>query len=107
MPQVVTTHEYDEAGRMVRSVTVTESEFDEHERAWFLALAAWRASRCPNCSGNLAETTDPENEERYKATSIRCYQCTAQAVEAKRFYVPEVTAPGAILYATRLLTRRG
>lgn len=71
-----------------------------------LALAAWRSRRCPGCGGDLAETTDPDNEEQYLAEAIRCHRCTSQAIAAMPFQVPEVTAPHAILYTTRLRSRR-
>lgn len=106
MPETRTEYERDADGNIVASVSVTESEWDEQEQAWMLALAAWRMSRCPGCGGNLAETTDPANEEQYRTETSRCHRCTAQAITAAQFQVPEVTAPQAILYTTRLRNRR-
>jgi hypothetical protein len=102
MPHVETFYTYDDAGRRVSAVTVTESEWDEYERAWMFALAVWRESRCTGCGGNLAETTDPENEGRYAVADARCHQCTARSIAAKKWDVPDVTAPHAILYMSRL-----
>lgn len=68
-----------------------------------LALAAYRATLCPHCSGNLAETTDPANERAYASEAVRCHKCTSQAVAALPFQQdPNVTAPHAILFTTRL-----
>lgn len=32
-----------------------ESEWDEQQRAWMLALAEWERSRCPVCTGDPGE----------------------------------------------------
>lgn len=41
-----------------------------------LALAVHRDSLCPNCGGNLAETTDVENRSRYRPElPTKCYRC--------------------------------
>lgn len=43
-----------------------------------LALAHYRDSRCPNCNGDLAVTTAPENEDRFKAQlPVTCFRCEA------------------------------
>lgn len=46
-------YEYDEAGRMARSVP--EVEWDEEQQGWSLALAYYRATRCPCCGGDIEE----------------------------------------------------
>lgn len=41
-----------------------------------LALKAYRDTRCPGCSGNLAITTAPENEDKFKAElPLTCFRC--------------------------------
>lgn len=73
-------HEYDLAGRLVRSVVTVEVEWDDEAREWALALAAYEADLCPGCRQPLAETTLAENEERYVALpAIRCHRCTASS----------------------------
>jgi len=63
-------------GRLVSSQP--EPEWDEREQAWMLALAQYRATRCPQCSGDLAVTTAPENEEKFKAEPpMQCFRCLA------------------------------
>lgn len=43
-----------------------------------LALAAWRASRCPHCGRDIAECTDPGSEGKYTAgLPHRCHATTA------------------------------
>lgn len=66
-PAEVTTYEYDEAGRAVRSITVREPEFS----AWDLAvLLADRADeRVPRGRHGLpiSEATDPANQFAFEA----------------------------------------
>lgn len=69
-----------------------------------LALASYRLAHCPHCQGNLAETTNPNNEEGYKTTTARCFKCTALAISMAALNVPGVTAPHAILHMAELRT---
>lgn len=53
-----------------------EPEWDETEQAWMLALGLYRETRCPGCGGNLAVTTKPEYEDKYKAElALQCFRC--------------------------------
>lgn len=64
-PAEVTTYEYDDAGRVVRAVTVREAEFSSWDRAVLLADRA-RALAPRGAHGLLlSETTNPENAGRY------------------------------------------
>jgi hypothetical protein len=55
-----------------------ETEWDETEQAWMLALAMYRETRCPGCGGDLNVTTKAEHEERYKAElPLQCFRCVA------------------------------
>lgn len=57
-----------------------ESEWDDHEQGWMLALRAYRDSLCARCSGDLAVTTAPENEGLFKAKlPVQCFRCVAFA----------------------------
>lgn len=79
-PAEVTDHEYDEAGRLVRSTTRREVEWDADERAWALALIEYEASKCPGCGGQWSETTSPDAEYGWHVPPpIRCHKCTALA----------------------------
>lgn len=74
----MTEHHYDEHGRLVRSVTTREVEWDDDERAQVLALLEYEAQACPGCRGWLPETTDSAHAGRYKtAPPIRCHRCDA------------------------------
>lgn len=45
-----------------------------------LALKTYRDLRCPNCGGDLAETTKAENEDRYEhELPYTCHRCVAFA----------------------------
>lgn len=73
-----TFYTYDENGRLVSSTP--EPEWDEQERAWMLALEAYRRGRCTRCGGNLAETTDVRNDDAYHVLApIQCHRCAAFA----------------------------
>lgn len=98
-PRTVTTYEYDEGGRLVRSVTVTEREWDDDQRELAYGLARWEASLCPGCGGDLAETTDPSAEYAWRRTGPqRCYRCQMlemyQEAEAKA----QTAQPQSLLY---------
>lgn len=57
-------------------VTETESEWDEQEQAYMLALAVHRSRLCPRCHTDLRETAHPDNEGRYRpALPTRCHKC--------------------------------
>ena len=75
----VTTFEYDDAGRLLRSRV--EAEWDDGEQTVMLALQAYRAALCPLCGGPLSVCTAPENELKYKGgLPIRCHATTARAI---------------------------
>src|SRR5690606_3854254 len=75
-PHEVTEYEYDDGGRVVRTVTTREPEWDDESRAYVLALAEYERSVCGGCGGWLPETTDPKNEGRYVSKgAIRCHRC--------------------------------
>lgn len=65
---------------MISSITTTEPEWDEEERAWVLALLDYEADQCRGCGGQLSETTDPDTEGKWKVQlPVRCHKCTALA----------------------------
>lgn len=49
MPAELTEHEYDEQGRLVRSVAIREPLWTEQDSAEVLALTEYRAGLCPCC----------------------------------------------------------
>lgn len=61
-----------------RTVTTTEPEWGDDERAWVLALLELEAQRCPGCGGHLPDTTSADHEGRYAAgPPLRCHRCSA------------------------------
>lgn len=100
-PDSVTTYEYDPDGRLVRTVTTVDPEWDGAERDNALALAAYEADLCPGCRRPMAETTDPANEARYVAdAAIRCHCCTAQDSARKAY--EESPSPSALFIPVHL-----
>jgi hypothetical protein len=78
-----TRHEYDVAGRLVRSIREPEWTADDRDAA--MALLAYEADLCPGCRQPLAETTLAGNEERYVASvAARCHRCTAVAIVSEQ-----------------------
>ena len=78
-PRTVVEYQYDN-GRVSRTISTTESEWDDTERAWMLALHVYNTDRCQGCGGRWSETTDPENEDAYTTDAIRCHACTARSI---------------------------
>lgn len=100
-PAETTTYDYDDAGRLVRSVTVREPEWSEQDRAWMLALVGYRASLCPTCGGPIEEC-GPESEGRWQVPPPRrCYRMDVLAVEQKNSKRPR---PEALMW--RVVERR-
>lgn len=100
-PCQTTTYEYDLAGRLIRSVTTVEAEWDDEQRELVFALQAYEADLCPGCRQPLNETTRTENEGRYiPGPAIRCHRCTA-ADQASKTY-ENSPAPHALLIPIKL-----
>lgn len=77
-PHQVTVHEYDSSGRLARSTTTVEAEWDDEQRELVFALQAYEADLCPGCQQPLEQTTRSDNEGQYVAgPAIRCHRCTA------------------------------
>jgi hypothetical protein len=84
-PREIHEHEYDESGRLARTVVVREVEWDDEERGWLLALAEREAAECRRCGGDLIETTKWSNRYVPQAPLV-CLRCLAlhQAEESHR-----------------------
>jgi hypothetical protein len=66
---------------LVRSVSVTETEWDDEQRAWMLALGLYRAGLCPNCGRAMDECTASESEGKYHVgPPARCHATTALSI---------------------------
>ena len=70
-----------------------------------MALADYRASRCPHCGGSLEETTDPANEDQYhRLDPVQCYRCLEYARADKEY--AEYPFPFTLLHRVQLKKRR-
>lgn len=89
-------------------MTRREPEFNEEDRAWFLALAEYRALTCGGCGGWLPDTTE-HMASHYNADPepYACGSCLALGIaqrayaehypndmHATRWAPPEVRADG-------------
>lgn len=88
-PRQTTAYEYDAGGRLIRSVTTREAEWDTDNRTWSVALLDHEASLCGDCGHSLVETTNPAYDGYYHVDEpARCYRCTAIAVKAEKYHRP-------------------
>lgn len=98
-PAEFTEYEYDEDGRLVRSVTTREAEWDEQERAWMLSLAEHESGLCPLCGRPMSVCTDPASEGRWSsAPPTRCY-ATTTVMKARKPYDEKSDEPRALLFS--------
>lgn len=71
-----------------------------------LALAAYRRGRCPGCGGDLAETTNPDNEGRYQRDlPVQCFRCLEYARAADAYQ--DQPHAHTYLHVVRLKPKRG
>jgi hypothetical protein len=76
-----TTYEYDDAGLLVRSVTVSEPDWTEADRGLVLALLEERAGACGSCGHPLSECRDPKTAGTWEVIEDICQPSrVAQAV---------------------------
>jgi hypothetical protein len=79
-----TTYVHDSGGRLVSSTP--ESEWDEVEQGWMLALTEYRGSRCPGCGGDLTVTTDADNDGRFAPLQpVQCHRCVGFSQSHKAY----------------------
>lgn len=82
---------------------VADPEWNDEDRALALALTGYEAGLCPGCRHPLEETTDPDNEFRYKAqTPVRCHRCTASSVASEAIQNSNYYHPDALLLPIEL-----
>lgn len=74
----MTVHEYDDAGRIVRSTTTVEARYTEQDRAELLALAVYREGLCSVCGGPATECQSHEKDGlTFKPSRMRCRRTDA------------------------------
>lgn len=83
-----------EDGRLVRSVTTRESEWDDEERGNVLALLEYERQLCSGCGGYLPETTD-KNASYTAGLPVRCYRC--DVIQSKQDEYKDQPNPGALV----------
>ena len=77
-PAEVTTYEYDDAGRLIRSTTVREAEWNEVDRGAALALQAYEAGLCGGCGQPTSQSMDPDTQFRWRGKLLaQCHACYA------------------------------
>lgn len=77
-PTTTTTYEYDDQGRVVRTVAVSDPDWTDLDRRAALALHAYEQDLCSGCGQPLSETTKPERDGQYlPLAAVRCHFCTA------------------------------
>lgn len=92
-PRETHTHEYDDAGRLVRTVVEREPEWDGESYALMAALAEVEHTACSGCGEPLEESmspdADPDNREgthRYEVGApYRCFACDARERKVREF----------------------
>jgi hypothetical protein len=76
-PRRITTHEHDEAGRLIRSVTTVEPEWDAEDRGMVAALQLAERDMC-GCGQPLSESAQMGDQDpEYEASGVRCKACEA------------------------------
>lgn len=99
-PVEVTEYRYDRRGRLRRSVTRREAEWDPVERGWMYALAAYRSQVHEPCGTYLPDAIGPDKESAFRAKlPVRCHVCTTR-LDAINAHVsgPHQAHPEALLW---------
>jgi hypothetical protein len=65
-----------------------------------LALAEYRANRCPGCGHNLAESTAKGGAHQWRVHKRRCHACDAKAITRDIFMQGKPERPEAVLFWT-------
>lgn len=80
-PVTVVQHEYDDDGRLARSMHTVEAEWDDEQRAWMRAFTQLAADTCSGCGGLLSDVLNPD-VEWVADHPLRCHKC--EALEIRR-----------------------
>lgn len=104
-PTRTTTYEYDDDGRLLRSMETVEPEWDEDERAWVTALRLYRDSLCPSCGGPVEEchapiTFDELRRGRFIVEHSVCAR-TRELRKAMKEAQETAEEPAALVFTTR------
>lgn len=99
-----TVYTYDAGGRLVSSQP--EVEWDEDERAWMLALGAYRSGLCPVCGGPSDECQSPETLEEARSGRFVVEQSTCLRTVQLRKEMDRIAESATVPEAAVLMTRR-
>ncbi|MEV4020164.1 hypothetical protein AB0J35_57780 [Nonomuraea angiospora] len=90
-PRSVTRFEYDDGGRLVRAITVRESEWLEEDRDAALAELLEERARCPGpCGLPLDTTVGQANDGKFVAPPpYQCHACEAIIARQKEWIGPD------------------
>jgi hypothetical protein len=65
--------------------TQPESEWDDENRDWALALQAADDSKCPVCGGPMSDCLDPASEDKWDVgPPVRCQRATVVTRKQKQ-----------------------
>jgi hypothetical protein len=94
-PRSWTEYEHDELGRVVRSCTRLEPEWDDGQRLWMLALAYYEATLCRKCGHDLHSSTS--TKWAWQADDpIECKSCTALSRSESAYATNAEGKPGSV-----------
>lgn len=94
----MTRHYYDRRARLVRSVTTRASEWSDADRAWMVALAHYRATRCPACGGDIRDCGAPDDQVAIDVPPPRRCRVTDEILLARATTYKAVVRPQALLF---------
>lgn len=103
-PTSTTSYEYDDTGRVVRSVTVREPEWTALDTAELLALQLYRQGLCPLHGGPLADCTS--SEDTGPQFAVRAVRCRAEDELIAAQQATNRDRPGAVLWSVHTTPRR-
>ncbi len=100
----VTRYEYDDAGRLISSTT--ESEWDEEQQSWMLALTEYRDSLCPcGCGHQVRDTTADETSVEFRV--LPPARCLARDALSMAQQAHNRERPEALIWRTVARRKRG
>lgn len=75
-----------------------ESEWDDEQQGWMLALGEYRASLCSGCGQDRRETTAKEGTHEWRVRKWRCLACDAVELAQESAAKNKQIRPGAVLW---------
>jgi hypothetical protein len=85
-------------------VTTREPEWSDEDRGWSLALALYRATRCPHCGGDIADCTRDWDDLVIRTPPPKRCKVTDALIDAQKNHTNP--KPQALLWRAELEIRR-